>query len=111
MWLMLQQETPKDYVIATGITKTVREFCELAFKEVGINMKFTGKGINEKGIDINTGKEIIEIDPRYFRPTEVELLVGNSDKARKELGWKPKTTLEELVTLMVKHDLKELSAE
>ncbi len=105
-WLMLQQETPKDYVIATGETHTVREFAELAFKEVGINIDWQGSGINEKGVDKKTGKVRVEVDKRYFRPAEVELLLGDPSKAEKELGWKRTISFEELVSKMVQYDLK-----
>ena len=106
MWLMLQQETPDDYVIATGETHSVREFTELAFREVGIEIAWEGKGSEEKGIDTKTGKVIVEIDPRYYRPTEVELLIGDPTKAREKLGWKPEVTMEKLVKLMIKADEK-----
>jgi GDPmannose 4,6-dehydratase len=103
---MLQQETPDDYVMATGITTTVRDFINMAFSEVGIKIKWEGKGVDEKGIDTATGKTIVEIDPRYFRPTEVELLIGDPTKAITKLGWKPKVQLPELVKMMVAADLK-----
>lgn len=105
-WLMLQQDEPKDYVIATGQTHTVREFVEVAFKEVGIDIKWQGTGINEKGINSKTGDILIEIDKKYFRPAEVELLLGDPSKAEKELGWKRKVSFQELVSGMVKYDLK-----
>jgi GDPmannose 4,6-dehydratase len=104
MWLMLQQDTPVDYVIATGENHSVREFIELSFKELDINIEWKGKDIHEKGYCKKTGKCIIEIDPRYFRPTEVEELLGNPAKAKKELGWKPKISFNELVSIMVKAD-------
>lgn len=107
MWLMLQQDKPEDFVIATGIQYTVRYFCELAFKEAGIEIEWEGKGENEKGICKKTGKILIEIDPNYYRPAEVETLLGNPAKARDILGWNPnKTSLEELVKIMMKHDLE-----
>ena len=106
MWLMLQQNKPDDYVVATGENHTVREFCELSFKEVGIILHWEGNGINEKGIDEKTGKVFVEVNPRYFRPTEVDVLLGNPEKAKKKLGWKPKTTFEELIKIMVKSDLE-----
>ncbi|MBI1888708.1 MAG: GDP-mannose 4,6-dehydratase, partial [Candidatus Spechtbacteria bacterium] len=106
MWRMLQQKTPKDYVIATGETHTVKEFAELAFKELGIHIAWRGKGINEKGVNQQNGKTIIVIDPYYFRPTEVDSLVGDYSKAKKELHWSPKTTFAQLVKLMVKEELK-----
>jgi len=106
MWLMLQQEKPDDYVIATGETHTVREFVEIAMTQIGLQLAWQGKGINEKGIDTLTGKCIVEIDPRYFRPSEVDLLLGDASKAKKVLGWAPKIQFNELVELMVKADLE-----
>ncbi len=106
MWRILQQEKPSDYVLATGATTSIRDFCKLAFDNLGIDIEFTGEGLNEKGIDKKTGKTLIEVDPRYFRPAEVELLLGDSTKARKELGWKPKYNLESLVKEMVEYDLE-----
>src|SRR5690554_4036711 len=107
MWLMLQHSTPEDFVIATGEMHSVREFCTLAFEEVGISLRWEGKGIEEKGIDKNTGKVLVEVDPKYFRPAEVEQLLGDPTKARELLGWNPRaTSFEELVRLMVRHDLK-----
>ena len=105
-WLMLQQDKPKDYVIATGETHTVREFVELAFKEVGVNIEWQGVGVDEKGIDTNTGKVLVEIDEKYFRPVEVELLLGDPSKAEEELGWKRQISFQELVSGMVKYDLE-----
>ena len=105
MWLMLQQDKPDDYVIATGVTKTVREFVELAFKYVDIDIQWAGSGINEKGLCSKSGKEIVIINPRYYRPSEVDLLHGDSTYAQKKLGWRPKTSLEELVKIMVEYDL------
>ena len=104
MWLMLQQDKPDDFVIATGETHTVREFCEFAFKELDIDIVWQGKGVNEKGFDSQTGKILIEVDPKYFRPTEVDILIGNSEKAKRILGWNSKTTFQELVKIMVKAD-------
>lgn len=104
MWMMLQQEKPDDYVIATGETHTVREFVEETCKILDIDITWQGQGIDEKGIDKNTGKTIIEIDPVYFRPAEVELLIGDYSKARKVLNWEPKTKFKELVKLMVDFD-------
>ena len=107
MWLMLQQENPEDFVIATGEYHSVREFTELAFKECGINIRWVGEGINEKGVDLNTGKIVVEVDPKYFRPCEVEQLLGDPSKAKEKLGWNPqKTTFNELVSIMVNHDMK-----
>lgn len=106
MWLMMQQKVADDYVLATGKKITVRKFVELAFAEVGITLKWEGKGVDEKGIDVATGNLIVEIDPRYFRPTEVELLIGDASKAKKDFGWVPKYTLEQLVKEMVESDVK-----
>ena len=107
MWLILQNEKPDDFVIATGEMHTVREFCELAFKEVGINIRWEGEGINEKGIDKATNEVLIEVDPQYFRPTEVDQLLGNPTKAIEKLGWNPtQTPFEDLVKEMVQEDLK-----
>lgn len=111
MWLILQYYEPQDWVIATGKIHTVREFIERAFDYVGIKVEWQGSGIDEKGYDKKTGKCLVEIDPRYFRPTEVDLLIGNAQKAEKLLGWKPKTTFEQLVDLMVEADLKETEKE
>jgi len=108
MWLMLKQKTPDDYVIATNTEHSVKEFCELAFKEIGINLEWHGKGINEKGINTRTKKTIVEIDPYYFRPTDVERLRGDYSKAKKELGWAPKVKFKELVKIMVKADLEKV---
>ena len=107
MWLILQQNEPDDYVIATGESHSVREFAEKAFKEVGIEIRWQGQGADEVGIDKKTGKVLIRIDPRYFRPTEVEYLQGDSTKAMRKLGWKPKASFDELVKAMVREDLKE----
>lgn len=104
MWLMLQQNKPSDFVIATEETHSVREFVELAYKELGINIKWIGKGVEEQGIDADTGKIIVKIDPQFYRPTEVDALIGNISKARQELNWKPKTKFPELVKLMVQAD-------
>ena len=106
MWLMLQQEKPDDYVMATGVTTTVRDFIGMVFNEVGLPIRWDGHGIDEKGIDSATGKVLVEIDSRYFRPTEVELLIGDPTKAITKLGWKPKVQLPELVKMMVASDLK-----
>ena len=107
MWLMLQQDQPEDFVIATGQTQEVRSFVDLAFQEVGITIQWQGQGIDEKGIDKETGDVLVEVDPRYFRPTEVELLLGDATKAHEKLGWKAKTTLAELCSMMVKADLEQ----
>jgi len=105
MWLMLQQDKPDDYVLATGETHTVREFATLAFSYVGIDIEWIGQGIDEKGIDKKTGRTLIEVDPKYFRPTEVEFLLGDPTKAEEKLGWKRKVSFEQLVELMVEADL------
>lgn len=107
MWLMLQVKQPDDFVIATGETHSVREFCERAFAEAGIKLNWQGRGIEEKGIDQKTGKVLVEIDPKYFRPAEVEYLLGDSSKAKAQLGWQPKVKFDELVKLMVQADLAE----
>jgi len=107
MWLMLQHDKAEDFVIATGEMHTVREFVELAFREAFIEIVWEGEGVNEKGIDKATGKVLVEVDPKYFRPTEVEQLLGDPTKAKTVLGWNPtKTTFPELVKLMMRHDLK-----
>lgn len=109
MWLMLQHHTPEDFVIATGEMHTVREFCTLAFAETGITLRWEGEGVNEKGIDVATGKVLVEIDPKYFRPAEVEQLLGNPTKAKTILGWNPcATPFEELVRIMVRHDMEKV---
>jgi GDPmannose 4,6-dehydratase len=105
MWLMLQQPKPDDFVIATGETHTVREFCELAFKHAGITLVWQGTGINEKGIDADSGLERISISSELFRPTEVDLLLGDSTRARQVLGWEPKVSYDQLVKMMVEHDI------
>ena len=106
MWLMLQQKEADDFVLATGKKISVRKFVELAFIEAGIKIEWKGKGVNEKGINAKTGKTIIEIDKKYFRPTEVDLLVGDASKAKKKLGWTPKIAVEQLVKEMVASDIK-----
>ncbi len=105
MWLMLHQPEPDDYVIATGKTHSVREFVETAFKKVGIDIEWSGKGVDEKGIDKASGKTLVRIDPQFFRPAEVDFLVGDYSKANKKFGWSPKTAFRELVEIMVEHDL------
>jgi GDPmannose 4,6-dehydratase len=105
MWLMLQQEEPEDYVIATGITTSVRDFISMAFQEAGISLVWDGGGINERALDNATGKTLVEIDPRYFRPSEVDLLIGDPTKAKIKLGWKPKVNLPELIKMMVENDI------
>jgi GDPmannose 4,6-dehydratase len=106
MWRMLQQEKADDYVLATGKKVSVRSFVEMAFKEVGIELEWKGRGVHEKGHEKKSGKVLIEIDPKYFRPTEVDLLVGDASKAQRELGWKPTHTLEQLVKEMMASDLR-----
>jgi len=106
-WLMLQQAQPDDYVIATGHQYSVREFVNLAFSEIGVDIRWQGKGVDEKGIDKKTNKILIEIDPQYFRPTEVETLLGDATKAHEKLGWTAKTSLQDLVAEMVREDLKD----
>jgi len=106
MWMMLQHDTPEDYVIATGETHTVREFVEAAFKHVDIDIEWQGEGVDEQGIDKDTGKVLVEVDPKYFRPTEVDLLIGDPSKAKEELGWEPEFKFKELVQLMVQSDLE-----
>ena len=105
MWRMLQQEVADDYVLATGITITVREFVSKVFKELSINIKWKGKGVEEVGINEANDEVVVKIDPKYFRPTEVDLLVGDASKAKKELGWKPTYDLDGLVKDMVQADL------
>ncbi len=107
MWLILQQEKPEDFVLATGETHTVREFVELAFKEAGIELEWSGRGIKEKGLDKKNGKTLVEVDPAYFRPTEVDLLLGDPTKAREKLGWEHKYKLSDLVKDMVENDILE----
>lgn len=111
MWLMLQAEKPNDYVIATGESHTVREFCEKAFAEVGIEIVWRGCGLEEKGIDKKTGRELIAISPKYFRPSEVDYLLGNPNKAKTELKWEPKVKFDELVKIMVGADLQMIKKE
>lgn len=111
MWLMLQQEKPDDYVAATGIKHTVRDFVNFAFSELGITLEWKGNGIDEKGVDAATGNVLVEVDPRYFRPAEVELLIGDPSKAKEKLGWEPEVSLKELVSMMVKRDLSEAEKE
>ena len=106
MWLMLQQKEADDFVLATGKKISVRRFVELAFIEAGIKIEWKGKGVDEKGINTKTGKTIIEIDKKYFRPTEVDLLIGDASKAKKKLGWVPKIAVEQLVKEMVASDIK-----
>jgi len=105
MWLMLRQDQPGDYVLATGVTTPVRDFVRRAFGEVGIDLEFTGEGVGETGVDARTGTVLVEIDPRYFRPTEVDVLIGDPSKARRVLGWRHETSWEDLCAEMVRADL------
>ena len=112
MWLILQHEKPEDFVIATGVQHSVREFASLAFKEAGIDVEFKGEGLGEKGYDKATGKVVIEVSPDFYRPTDVVNLWGDPSKAKRELGWNPqKTSFEELVALMVRHDMEKVAVE
>lgn len=111
MWLMLQQSKPSDYVIATGETHSVREFVELAFAKSGTIIEWRGEGVNEVGVNTENGDVLVKIDPRYFRPTEVDFLLGDPSKAKKELGWQPKITLEQLVEEMVVEDMQQAERE
>ena len=106
MWLMMQQDEPDDYVLATGKGVTVRNFVEMAFKHTDINIEWKGKGVEEKGVDRASGKTIVEVDERYFRPTEVDILIGDASKAKKKLGWEPKHSLDQLIKEMVEEDIK-----
>lgn len=112
MWLILQNDKPEDFVIATGEQHSVREFCQLAFRHAGIKLKFEGEGENEKGIDVKTGKVLVEVSPDFYRPTDVVNLWGDPTKAKRELGWNPqKTTFEQLVKLMVDADMAKVAVE
>jgi GDPmannose 4,6-dehydratase len=111
MWLMLQQDTPDDYVIATGETRTIREFAERAFEHAGMTLRWTGNGIEETGVDTASGRLRVTVNPRFFRPAEVETLQGNPAKAERELGWKRETPFSEMVKRMVEHDLALVSRE
>ena len=112
MWLILQNDKPEDFVIATGVQHSVREFCQLAFHHAGIELEFKGKGLEEKGIDKATGKVLVEVSPDFYRPTDVVNLWGDPTKAKNELGWNPtKTSFEELVQIMVKHDMEKVATE
>jgi GDPmannose 4,6-dehydratase len=105
----LQQNKPDDYVLATGVSTTVREFINLAFKEIGFAIEWRGHGINETGLCSKTGQTLVRVDPRYFRPTEVDMLEGDASKAYRDFGWKPATTLKEMIVEMVQHDIKMMS--
>ena len=112
MWLILQHHQPEDFVIATGVQHSVREFCQLAFHYAGIELEFKGEGLEEKGIDKATGKVLVEVSPDFYRPTDVVNLWGDPSKARQELGWNPvKTSFEELVRIMLEHDMQKVAVE
>lgn len=111
MWRMLQQEEPDDYVLATGVTTSVRDFTRWAFADAGITLEFSGEGVDEKGTCAETGKVLVEVDPRYFRPAEVDLLIGDASKAREKLGWVPQTGVRELAREMVAADLEVMRAD
>ncbi len=110
MWNMLQLDRPEDFVVATGKAHSVREFAEVAFQELGIKLRWEGSGVNEKGISESTGKILVEVDPKYYRPTEADQLVGDATKAQQKFGWSPKVTFEELAKIMVRADYDRLSA-
>ena len=109
MWMMLQQEKPDDFVLATGETHTVREFVQEAFAQVGIKLRFEGKGINEKGYDVQTGKLLVDVNPEFYRPSEVEFLWGNPSKAESELGWRRETDFKKLVAMMMDGDMRTIT--
>ncbi|MDD5433767.1 MAG: GDP-mannose 4,6-dehydratase [Candidatus Pacebacteria bacterium] len=111
MWLMLQQETPEDFIISSGHSRSVREFCEIAFRKVGISLTWQGEGVNEKGIDKKTNKVVVAVDPQFFRPADVEALEGDPKKAKEKLGWSPKITFEQLVEEMVNAELDKAKKE
>jgi GDPmannose 4,6-dehydratase len=112
MWLILQHTTPEDFVIATGVQHSVREFATLAFLHAGIELRWEGKGLDEKGIDTKTGKVVVAVSPDFYRPTDVVNLLGDPSKAKRELGWNPqRTSFEQLVELMVKHDMQKVTNE
>ncbi|MER9064827.1 GDP-mannose 4,6-dehydratase [Mesorhizobium sp. M0698] len=106
MWMMMQQDQPDDYVLATGKTTPVRQFVEWVFKDVGVELEWRGEGVDEKGYDVETGRCLVQVDPRYFRPTEVDLLLGDATKAKEKLGWVHETSVRELAAEMVREDLK-----
>jgi len=108
MWLMLQQPMPDDYIVATGETHSVREFATRAFAQAGITLNWRGRDLDEVGVDANDGRVIVRVDPRYFRPTEVDLLQGDASKARAKLGWRPKVHFEQLIRLMVDAEVAQL---
>ncbi|ESZ38851.1 GDP-mannose 4,6-dehydratase [Mesorhizobium sp. L2C054A000] len=106
MWMMIQQDQPDDYVLATGKTTPVRQFVEWAFEDIGVEIEWCGKGVGEKGYDVASGRCLVQVDPRYFRPTEVDLLLGDATKAKEKLGWVHETSVRELAAEMVREDLK-----
>jgi GDPmannose 4,6-dehydratase len=106
MWRMLQAEKPDNYVLATGRTETVRDFVRMAFKAAGMDLEFKGNGESEVGLEAGSGKTVVRVNPKFYRPAEVNLLIGNPEKAKRELGWEPKTTLEQLCQMMVEADLQ-----
>jgi GDPmannose 4,6-dehydratase len=109
MWMILQQDKPDDYVLATGKMRSVREFVQLAFSHIGIGLDWTGSGVDEKGYDRKTGRVLVEVHPRYFRPTEVDLLLGDATKARIKLGWEHRTSFEDMLAEMMREDLLAMS--
>jgi len=109
MYLMLQQAEPTDFVLSTGATHSVREFVELAFKEIGVGVRWSGSGVDEKGYDDQTGKLIVKINPKFYRPAEVDLLIGDASLAKDKLGWESQTSLEELCGMMVRRDVERLA--
>ena len=111
MWRILQQDKPSDYVLATGVTTTIRDFCNMTFAELGMELEWKGEGVEEKGIDKATGKVVVAVDPAFFRPAEVDLLLGDPSKAHRELGWQPKYDLRALCAEMVKEDMVEAEKE
>ncbi len=111
MWLILQQPEPDDYVLATGETRSVREFVETAFSHVGRHIEWQGKGAQETGVDAKSGQTLVRVNARYFRPTEVDLLIGDASKARQKLGWTPKTSFDSLIREMIESDLTEARRE
>ena len=110
-WLMLQQQNPEDFVISSGETHSVREFVEVAARVVGMNIEWSGKGLKEIGVDVNTGKTIVSVDKRYFRPTEVDCLLGDARKAKEKLGWQTRISFIDLVKEMMEHDLNQVKKE
>jgi GDPmannose 4,6-dehydratase len=106
MWRMLQAEKPDTYVLATGRTETVRDFVRMAFKAAGMELEFKGQGENEVGVEVGAGRTVVRVNPKFYRPAEVELLIGSPAKAKRELGWEPKTSLEELCQMMVEADIR-----